>query len=85
MHPMSIDIKQIKKEKAKPFELKFDSNGNTFSKKLTEKKKEVFYHVWRVLIIFCSSRHCAERSMSDKATFSAKLIRNPESGIFHET
>lgn len=50
MHPMSIDIKQIKKEKAKPFELKFDSKGNSFSKKLTDKKKEIFYRELGMLL-----------------------------------
>jgi type IV pilus assembly protein PilC len=47
---MSIDIKQIKKEKGKSFELKFDSNGKTFSKKLTDKKKEIFYRELGMLL-----------------------------------
>jgi type IV pilus assembly protein PilC len=47
---MSIDIKQIKKANSKPFELKFDSNGNSFSKKLTDKKKEIFYRELGMLL-----------------------------------
>ncbi len=47
---MSIDLKKIKKEKELKFELKLDLKNNSFSKKLTDKKKEVFYRELGMLL-----------------------------------